>query len=165
MPEREKMVDIFNERFSPWDIELPKEAVGSGKSGAISGQGWIIWFLFGSEGGREYLDYYASHRMTDDGHVRIYADGERESLPSLSTWFGHRRDATPEEIEQARTEFDARNQAIRKMLEAKGFNTNNYPHNSSPYLFILCKLNTPENGGKVIEYRVPKRRRGRQPSA
>jgi len=35
--------------------------------------------------GAEYLDYYASHRMTNDRHIRLREDGSEEHLPMVST--------------------------------------------------------------------------------
>jgi hypothetical protein len=32
---------------------------------------WAIWYLFGEDERDEHLDYYASHRMTDDQHARV----------------------------------------------------------------------------------------------
>ena len=48
-------------------------------------QGWTISMRFdiGAEDGRERLDYYAMHRMTNDRHVRMYAAGEEEDLPAM----------------------------------------------------------------------------------
>ena len=51
----------------------------------ITQPGWTIWthFDIGSENGRERLDYYAVHRMTNDRDVRLYADGDKEDLPAM----------------------------------------------------------------------------------
>lgn len=35
----------------------------------------------------EYLDFYATHRMTDDRHHRIYENGEVEDLPAFRTFY------------------------------------------------------------------------------
>ena len=42
-----------------------------------------IWHLFGSDDRGGYLEYYASHRMTDDRHVRLREDGSVEHLPAM----------------------------------------------------------------------------------
>lgn len=45
----------------------------------------------GEDGRGEYLDYYAAHRMTEDAHVRLYADGGFALLatPSLTSRGGN----------------------------------------------------------------------------
>lgn len=61
----------FNDEFSPWDIRLPARDMKLQRRGRILDAGWAIWYLFGTDEKGEYLDYYASHRMTNDRHVRI----------------------------------------------------------------------------------------------
>jgi hypothetical protein len=76
------IADTFSKRFSHWNITLPEEDIKYGRSGYIQNVGWLIQYCFGKNETDEYMDYYASHRMTDDPHVRIYADGRVESLPA-----------------------------------------------------------------------------------
>lgn len=113
------MESSFNEIFSHWDIRLPREAVEQRGRGKIVQQGWAIWFLFGADEQGEYLDFYSSHRMTDDSHTRIREDGTREALPAIQSF----RISSPDPQEDARlqAEYYARNQAVAKMLEEKGF--------------------------------------------
>ena len=78
-----------------------------------------IWYLFGSDENGEYLDYYASHRMTEDSYVRIYVDGHEEYLPEI---VGMRlASEDPEEDARLEAEYYAENQRVARMLEAKGF--------------------------------------------
>ena len=113
------METTFNEIFSRWDIRLPGEAVEQRGRGRIIHHGWAIWFLFGSDEKGEYLDYYSSHRMTDDTHTRIREDGTREALPAIQSLRVVASD--PEEDARQEAEYYARNQAVAKMLEEKGF--------------------------------------------
>jgi hypothetical protein len=78
--------ELFNRDFSRWAIRLPPEDVAHRHRGRINQEGWAIWYLFGTEDRGEYLDYYAAHRMTDDRHIRIYASGEREDLPTIQSF-------------------------------------------------------------------------------
>jgi hypothetical protein len=114
-----KAVAEFNRRFSHWQIRLPADAVRFRRRGKIMEKGWVIWFLFGTDDSGEYLDYYASHRMTSDDHVRVYADGREESLPAIQDL----RFCSDDPAEDARleAEYFARNQAVARMLEEKGF--------------------------------------------
>ena len=109
----------FGQDFATWGIRLPLDAIESRQRGRISKAGWTIWYLFGSDGDKEYLDYYAMHRMTSDRHVRIYSDGKRESLDAIDEFYVSPKD--PEEAAKAKAEFFARNKAVAKMLEDKGF--------------------------------------------
>lgn len=116
----------FNSSFSHWEIRLPPDALTRRQPGTIIQAGWAIWYLFGSDERGNYLDYYASHRMTNDRHVRIYADGVREGLPTIQEFRLCSRD--PEEDASLEREYFAKNQEVAKMLEEKGFGlTGNEP--------------------------------------
>lgn len=109
----------FNETFSHWNIQLPEDAITHRQRGKIVEAGWAIWYLFGSDERGEFLDYYASHRMTSDCHVRIYANGECEWLPSIKEFRLCSQD--PEEDARLDAEYYAENQRISKILQEKGF--------------------------------------------
>ncbi len=109
----------FDSAFSPWEISLPAEALAIRSRGKIVNSGWAIWYLFGSDDKGEYLDYYASHRMTDDRHVRIYASGKNLQLPTVSSFRPVSDD--PDEDARLQAEYLAENQRVAEMLEAKGF--------------------------------------------
>ncbi len=109
----------FNGTFSAWGICLPFENATNRRRGKIVKAGWSIWYLFGSDQKGEYLDYYASHRMTNDRHVRIYANGEEEGLPTIAEYRLGSQDS--EEDKRLEAEYYAENQRIGKMLEEKGF--------------------------------------------
>ena len=109
----------FNFSFSPWRIELPPDDIADRRRGKIMKGGWTIWYLFGSDEKGEYLDCYASHRMTDDDHARIYVDGKSETLPTLCQFRLISKD--PEEDARLEAEFFAENELISKMLKTKGF--------------------------------------------
>lgn len=95
--------------------------------------GWTVWTRFdiGAEDGRERLDYYAMHRMTNDRHVRLYADGEAESLPAIAEGYAIPQGATEEERRLARAKHFAYNQAVDKLLEEKGFVMTDQTHASA----------------------------------
>jgi hypothetical protein len=45
----------------------------------IASQGWrIVYRVDPDDGGFPSLEFYATHRMTSDSHVRIWADGHTE---------------------------------------------------------------------------------------
>jgi hypothetical protein len=109
----------FNATFAHWSICLPPDDVANRRRGKIVKAGWAIWYLFGADEQGEYLDYYASHRMTNAEHVRLYADGQEEALPSIRGFRLCSQD--PEEDKRLKAEYDAANQRIARLLEEKGF--------------------------------------------
>lgn len=112
---------IFNLHFANWDIQLPLEDIAQRRAGTIQKAGWTIRYLFGTHEDSEYLDYYAVHRMTNDRHVRIYADGRKEGLEMPREFIAYRKDADAEERGQAENEFRAHNSGVYEALRAKGF--------------------------------------------
>ena len=123
MDNREKLRQRFNRAFAHWEIELPVDAMPLGVVWLIVQQGWTIWTRFdiGAEDARERLDYYAMHRMTNDRHVRIYADGEEGNLPAMAGGCVISQGVTGAEREEARGKYFTSNQPVEKLLEKKGF--------------------------------------------
>ena len=109
----------FGRTFAPWGLPLPPEDVRERRRGKITGGGWAIWYLFGEDERGGYLDYYASHRMTDDRHVRLREDGPAESLPTIETFLIRSRD--PEEDARLKAKYLEHNRRIGRMLRDKGF--------------------------------------------
>lgn len=114
-----RIVAAFRERFATWGITLPAEHVAARRRGELRQAGWAIQYLFGRDARGEYLDYYASHRMTDDEHTRLYADGGREALESIASAYFSSED--PEEAQRLEQEYFARNRRVAALLAAKGF--------------------------------------------
>jgi hypothetical protein len=114
-----EIVDRFLRDFEPWDISLPPEHARERMRGKLVEGGWAIWYLYGEDEKGEYLDYYASHRMTDDRHVRIYESGEVERLPTINTFRLVSQD--PEEDARLEAEYLDKNRRVARMLEEKGF--------------------------------------------
>jgi len=115
----EEIESQFKETFSHWNISLPPEVIASRRRGKIVKSGWVIWYLFGSDERGEYLDYYASHRLTTDRHVRVYVNGNEERLPTIQSMRMVSHD--PEEDARLEADYFARNQKVARMLEEKGF--------------------------------------------
>ena len=124
----DQIESAFNRAFDHWDICLPPEAIASRQAGRIVKSGWTVWYAFGADDGGEYLDYYASHRMTNDRHVRLHADGRVEGLEAVIDM--HVVPEDPEEAAQAQADFYARNRAVRRLLDAKGFTLDGVVHPS-----------------------------------
>lgn len=118
----------FNKAYGHWDICLPPGVATSKQGGRIVKRGWTVWYTFYSDEGTEYLDYYASHRMTNDRHVRLYADGRCERLEAMKE--GYVVPDDPKESAQAEADFFAHNRAVRRMLDEKGFTLEGIVHPS-----------------------------------
>jgi len=114
-----RIEEQFADRFKNWSIRLSHDAIESRTRGKINKAGWSIWYLFGSDEQGEYLDYYATHRMTTDSHTRIRADGLVEGLPALAEMFVGSDD--PAEHARLKAKFVEENRKIAQLLEAKGF--------------------------------------------
>jgi len=108
----------FDADFTAWKIRLPARDLKARRPGRILKAGWAISYVFGRDEQGEYLDYYASHRMTEDGHVRLRDGARGESLPTI----GGLRIVSPDPVEDARLEAEqvARNREVARMLDAKG---------------------------------------------
>ena len=84
--------------------------------------------------------------MTGDRHVRMYADGEEESLPAIAECYVTPRGATAAEAKEVRDEFHAYNQAVEKLLEAKGFVMTDHAHPSASLNRYLQTHSEDEDG-------------------
>ena len=117
-----KIGKVFADYFSNWDIRLPAEALQDQQPGEIKSNGWIIQYKFGSDDkGRVFLDFYASHRMTNDRHERIYMSGEIEGLPAYQDMILYPRNATENQKNQTRRKHQQHNEEVSKELRRKGF--------------------------------------------
>lgn len=117
----EKIKEQFAQYFSNWNIRLPDDDVQARRSGTIGQAGWSIRYLFGREGDIEYLDFYASHRMTNDRHVRIHADGQEEDLETPQDFMVYPKDADETQRARIQEEYYAHNRAVYERLREKGF--------------------------------------------
>ena len=109
----------FAKHFASWDITLPEENLQSRSSGHVKERGWLIQFCFGRDVDGEYMDYYASHRMTSDRHMRLYESGTKLRLDSLRGMRLTSED--PVEDKRLGEEFVKINHGIAKELVEKGF--------------------------------------------
>jgi hypothetical protein len=76
----EKIKEAFEQRFERWQIELSLDDLENSRSGSIQQQGWLINYRFGREANRDFLEYFANHRMTNDTLNRIWDDGTLEII-------------------------------------------------------------------------------------
>ena len=129
--DKEQLRQRFNKTFARWEIELPMDALELGEVRLIVQRGWTIWTRFNAEDGREYLDYYAMHRMTNDRHERLFLDGDRMGLPAMLEGSAYGQDASEEERDEAKAQYYAHNQDVAKLREEKGFHMTEDAHFSA----------------------------------
>lgn len=108
-----RIKEAFDERFGSWDISLATGDCLKRRAGTIQSQGWMINYQFGNEQGREFLDYFSRHRMTNDTLERIWDDGSVEVLGDCQEFFL----ADDPEAEQAYYEHNRR---FYEMVREKG---------------------------------------------
>ena len=113
------IAQVFKTDFAHWGLEIPPELLESRQAGFIQADGWLIQFKFGQDARGEYLDYYASHRMTSDSHVRHYESGRCQNLATLSDFLI----TSPDPLENKRRQdaYYRRNSRVARQLAAKGF--------------------------------------------
>ena len=114
-----RIADAFRQDFENWGLELPAADLRRRRLGYIQSQGWLIQYAFDRNRSGEYLDYYASHRMTDDRHVRLYASGRRQRLAALASMC--LSSENPKEAARLEVAYYRRNRRIARSLTAKGF--------------------------------------------
>src|SRR5688500_4841682 len=83
----EKIKETFEQRFERWQIQLPSDDLANHRNGSIRQQGWLINYRFGREDNRDFLEYFASHRLTNDTFNRIWQDGTAEIIGYCQEFF------------------------------------------------------------------------------
>jgi len=88
----ERIADAFNRYFANFNIRVEAGEVRVGSRRDIRTRGWRITFrVMPDDAGSPSLEFYATHRMTNDRHVRIWADGHVEELDAILAGLGSRR--------------------------------------------------------------------------
>ena len=116
-----RVAERFARYFANWDITLPDSNLTSRERGEIRQRGWHIQFLFDTDERGEYLDFYATHRMTNDRHHRIYEDGTVKHLEACEDFVVYPADATEEQEREATERFRNHNARVLADLKRKGF--------------------------------------------
>ena len=106
--------------FSHPEIQLPEENLRERTPGTIQSHGWTIRFRFSEDSRGEFLDFYSSHRMWDDQHNRLYADGTMETLDALLPWVLYPPNATEEEKREAARLVQEHNERVSLELQRNG---------------------------------------------
>ena len=95
-----------------FNFRLPEEYLANRKRGFFEKDDRSIKFCFGNKNGKEYMDYFCEHRMTNIRHGRIFEDESEEILPAPDYFIYDNND--PEDYKNKRHE-------ILNLLRKKGF--------------------------------------------
>jgi len=112
-----RIAAAFNDYFANFGIGIaPDEVIVGSRRTIRDGSGWAITYRVDRDAsGAPSLEFYATHRRTNDRHVLISADGELEHLEALSDWVI---------VDSDNSDVQNGNDAIERRLEARGI----YPH-------------------------------------
>ncbi len=119
-----KIKEYFDRCYGSFGAELPQAEIDVPDPDYVTQifvRGWLIWYRFGVKNGKWYLDLYATHRMTDGNHARIWEDGTVVRLPTPGESYVcvHGRD--PMENRRKDESFYRRNRKLFAILDRKGF--------------------------------------------
>ncbi|HEV2707291.1 MAG TPA: hypothetical protein VGV59_15325 [Pyrinomonadaceae bacterium] len=109
----DRIKQAFNEEFKSWNIVLPEDDLKERRRGSITKAGWSINYRFGREGGLEYLEYFATHRMTNDTLNRIYENGSREVVGYVQEFYAA-------DDPQAERDYFAHNTKFYEEVKSRG---------------------------------------------
>ena len=138
----ERIADAFDRHFANFDIRIEPGDVRVGSRREILAHGWRIAFRVDPDDtGLPRLEYYATHRMTSDTHVRIWADGHEDELDAIyeSYMFDSK---VPGSEATAREKYLTHNRMVADELREAGL----YPGGDiNAYLRTGGDLNEPQD--------------------
>jgi hypothetical protein len=117
---QEAIAAAFNDYFRNFDIRIVPDDVILGERRSLSQGGWRVAFRIDpDDSGAPVLEFYATHRMTNDRHVRIWADGVSEDLDAIDESFVFDPNQ-PGSEEESRRRYEEHNQNVARELRARG---------------------------------------------
>ncbi len=138
--------ETFDHRFHTFpETRLPGEHVREGRKGSLPYGSGRLYYVFGEEDGREYLEFYAYHRLGDD-HAKIYEDGEHVDLPELCSMYGY-DPKVPGDEERKRAEMEREYRETLEDLIAKGlFDDEPVPNSLAVNSYLVLHGDDAEGG-------------------
>lgn len=109
---RAQIKELFDQKYAALGISLPDENRRD-QRGVIDDGTVLLTYIFGSEQGEEYLEYFFSHRMTNDTLRRMYADGREELLGYCLEFYLHND-------EQAKQAYYEHNRQFYEHVKRRG---------------------------------------------
>lgn len=119
-----RIAEAFNNYFDTFPISIAVEDIVVGTRRTLRRDGWAITYRVDEDAdGRPTLEFYATHRMTNDRHGVISADGQLENQDSIREMLIF-YPKVPGSQDAAVEEFQTHNRAIEHHLRERGL----YPH-------------------------------------
>jgi hypothetical protein len=87
MTMRRALARAFAEAFQRWSLELPADSLDRDEPGSIVKAGWVVNYRFVKGDGAEVLEFFASHRMTNDTLNEIGPDGRRRVIDACREFY------------------------------------------------------------------------------
>lgn len=116
----QRIAEAFNGHFANFDIRIESGDVRVGFRREILAHGWRIAFRVDPDDtGSPSLEFYATHRMTSDTHVRIWADGHEDELDAIYEAYGFDR-KVPGSEKAAREKYLTHNRMVAEELREAG---------------------------------------------
>jgi hypothetical protein len=121
MPTAEtRIAETFDRYFANFGIRIDPGEVRVGHRGQIRSEGWSIRYrVVPDDAGGPSLEFYATHRMTNDRHAVIWADGHLDTLEAIREFFGYDPDV-PRSKEAAEQDYLQHNRLVADRLRAAG---------------------------------------------
>jgi hypothetical protein len=114
------IADQFNAYFAHFDIRIGPDEVVAGTRREIRERGWrILLKIVPDDSGLPSLEFYATHRMTNDRHARIWADGHLEHLDAIEELYAYDPNV-PGAKEAAHEAYLMHNRRVAEQLRASG---------------------------------------------
>jgi hypothetical protein len=109
----------FNAYFRNWKIELSPQDLQPGERRSLTERGWRIHYLVDVDhDGELFLEFYATHRMTNDRHILISSRGTMKHLDALTSMVFYDPKVGGEKERASRRNIE-HNQKVAAALEAK----------------------------------------------
>lgn len=118
-PEK-RIAETFDRYFANFGIRIDPGEVRIGGQGQIRSGGWYIKYrVVPDDAGGPSLEFYATHRMTNDRHALIWADGHLDTLEAIREFCWYNPDV-PGAKEAAKQDYRRHNRLITDQLREAG---------------------------------------------
>jgi hypothetical protein len=116
----ERIAETFDTYFANFGIRIDPGEVRIGGRGQIRSGGWYIRYrVVPDDAGGPSLEFYATHRMTNDRHAVIWADGHLDKLEAIREFSVYNPDV-PGAKEAAEQDYRRHNRLVADRLRAAG---------------------------------------------
>jgi hypothetical protein len=145
----ERVAEAFNNYFANFGIRIDHREIAVGTHRTIREQGWwIAYHVLPDDAGLPSLEFYATHRMTNDRHARIWSDGHLEELDAIHEFYAYDPEVAGSK-ESAEEEHLRHNRTVAQQLRERGL----YPDGD---VNAFLRTGGMETGVPADESNIPK---------